>query len=57
MLERPLFNFRLDDEDRALLDALAAHEKLTKSDVLRRSMRFYAKHVGVEVPKPKSSKK
>lgn len=50
---RPLFNFRLDDEDRALLDALSAAEKLTRSDVLRRAMRLYAKHIGVEQPKPK----
>lgn len=51
MKEAPLFNFRLDDDDRALLEALAAHEKLTRSDVVRRAIRAYAAQLGVKAPK------
>lgn len=43
----PIMALRLDEEDRALLDACVAVEKLTKSDVLRRALRAYAKHLGV----------
>lgn len=43
---------RLDDEDRALLDACVAAEKLSKSDILRRALRMYAKAIGV-TPQPK----
>jgi uncharacterized protein (DUF1778 family) len=46
-MTEPLFNLRLDDEDRALLEAVATHEKLTKSDVVRRAIRFYAARLGV----------
>lgn len=49
----PLFCIRMDEEDRALLHAVAAHEKLTKSDVLRRGLREYAARAGVKVPKAK----
>lgn len=47
----PLINIRLDDEDRALLDATMAHEKLTRSDIIRRAIREYAARLGVKVPK------
>ena len=54
MSERdPLINVRLDEEDRALLEAVSAHEKLTKSDIIRRAIRHYAEHLGVKPPKPK----
>lgn len=54
MVERtPPVIVRMDDEDRALLEATAAHEKLTMSDIIRRAVREYAKRVGVEQPKPK----
>lgn len=43
-----LFNIRLDDEDRALLDACAAKDKLTRSDVMRRALREYAKQIGAK---------
>jgi len=49
----PLINVRMDDEDRALLEALAAHEKLSKSDIIRRAIRKYAAELGVKIPKPK----
>ena len=47
----PLINVRLDDEDRALLQAVVAHEKLTRSDIIRRAIREYAARLGVKVPK------
>jgi hypothetical protein len=54
MVDRdPLMNVRLDDEDRALLEAVAAHEKLSKSDIIRRAIREYAARLGVKLPKPK----
>lgn len=52
----PLFNMRLDARDRALLDALVEHERLTKSDVMRRAMRHYAAHLGIKEPKPAKKK-
>lgn len=52
-----LVNFRLDDEDRTLLEACCAKEKLKKSDILRRALRLYAVSIGVgpepEKPKPR----
>lgn len=38
---------RLDPEDDQLLEACAKAEKLTYSDILRRAVRLYAKHIGV----------
>ena len=60
----PLIALRLDAEDRALLEECAQHEKLTKSDILRRALRAYAASLGVEPtksarpkPKPKPKRK
>jgi len=54
----PHIGLRLDEEDRALLDACSAHEKLSKSDVLRRALRAYAKTLGVKAePKARATKK
>ncbi len=44
----PHIGLRLDKEDRALLDACSAKEKLSKSDILRRALREYAARLGVE---------
>jgi hypothetical protein len=49
----PNVDLRLDREDKALLNALILHEKLTRSDVLRRAIRQYAKTLGV-TPSPKA---
>jgi metal-responsive CopG/Arc/MetJ family transcriptional regulator len=38
----------VDDEDRALINALIEHEKLTRSDIVRRALRAYAKQLGIE---------
>lgn len=38
---------QLDPEDRALLEQLQALEKLTKSDIVRRALRRYAKDFGL----------
>ncbi len=53
-----LLNIRMDDEDRALLDACSTKEKLTKSDILRRALRAYARTLGVgaDVTKPRRAK-
>lgn len=39
---------RLDPEDDRLLEACANAEKLTYSDIIRRAVRLYAKHIGVQ---------
>lgn len=58
-MPEPHIGLRLDDEDRALLEACAAREKLSKSDILRRALRAYAAGLGVTAeperkrPKPK----
>lgn len=49
----PHIGLRFDAEDRALLEACAAKEKLTRSDILRRALRAYAKTLGVELEPPK----
>lgn len=44
-------------DDLAVLDALADHERLRRSDIIRRAVRAYAKQLGINVepkrPKPK----
>lgn len=50
-----LFNLVLDDEDRALLEACAELDKLSKSDVMRRALRTYAAKLGV-TERPKRAK-
>lgn len=44
---------RFEGEDLALLKALEAEERLSRSDVVRRAVRAYAKQLGVEAPKPR----
>lgn len=56
-MPEPLFVIRLDAEDRALLEACAAKEKLTMSDTTRRAIRAYAVHLGVEATTPKRGKR
>lgn len=51
----PLLSFRFDADDRALLEACSAHEKLSKSDIVRRALREYAAKLGV-APEPKRPK-
>jgi uncharacterized protein (DUF1778 family) len=42
------FPLNLDDEDRDLLERLAAIVKLNRSDTLRIALRRYAKDLGLE---------
>ncbi|MCL4748912.1 MAG: ribbon-helix-helix protein, CopG family [Myxococcales bacterium] len=59
MAPETLFTMRLDDEDRALLEACVAREKLSKSDIMRRALRAYAETIGAkpaEVKKPRRPK-
>jgi predicted DNA-binding protein len=55
MAERPIVGIRFSPEELALLEALAAHEERTKSDVVRRAVRAYAEKLGVG-PKPKKKR-
>lgn len=41
------------EEELALLEAIAAREERTRSDALRRAVRFYARELGLDAPKPK----
>ena len=52
----PHIGLRLDEEDRVLLDACAAKEKLSKSDILRRALRAYATALGVTAEQPKRTR-
>ena len=52
---QPNVALRLDDEDLELLKRTCAAEKLTRSDVIRRAIRAYAKTLGVEQPSPKAA--
>jgi uncharacterized protein (DUF1778 family) len=54
-MPEPHIAIRLDEEDRALLEACAKAEKLTKSDIIRRAVREYARKLGV-APAPKRGK-
>ena len=47
---------RFDDEDRELLAACSAAEKLTKADTLRRALRLYADHLGVKLKKRRAKR-
>ena len=49
----PHIGLRLDAEDRALLEACSAREKLSRSDILRRALREYAQRLGVTAEAPK----
>jgi uncharacterized protein (DUF1778 family) len=55
-MTEPHFALRLDDEDRALLRAVAAKEKLSMSDILRRALRAYAATLGITPESVKRSK-
>ena len=57
MTEKPIVGIRLDPDELALLDAVAAAEERSRSDVVRRAIRAYAASLGVEVkPKRRPSK-
>ncbi|HOU92792.1 MAG TPA: ribbon-helix-helix protein, CopG family [Polyangiaceae bacterium] len=53
MASEHMVTLRLDDEHTEILDAVAAFERLKRSDVLRRALRHYAEHLGV-LPKPRA---
>jgi len=39
---------RMDADDKKILNQLIAFEKLNRSDVIRRAVRFYAKSLGID---------
>lgn len=57
MVEKPIVGLRLSPDELALLDALAAHEERSRSDVVRRAIRVYAGTLGVTVKPAKRPKK
>lgn len=57
MVEKAVVGLRLSPDELALLDALAAHEERSRSDVARRAIRAYAEKLGVKVTPAKRPKK
>jgi Ribbon-helix-helix protein, copG family len=57
MVEKPIVGLRLSPDELSLLDALAAHEERSRSDVVRRAIRAYAEKLGVTVKPAKRPKK
>ncbi len=57
MTEKPIVGIRLDPDELALLEALAAHEERSRSDVVRRAIRAYAEKLGVKAKPTKRLKK
>jgi hypothetical protein len=54
-VERPIVQtFRISEDERATLEALAEHEERAIGDVIRRALRAYATQLGV-VPKRETS--
>ena len=56
MPANPLFALRLSKEDRAVLERLAAREKLPLGTVLRRALHWYADNVQPAQVKPRKAK-
>lgn len=48
MAEMAQFLLKLDEEDAGLLARAAEVDKLTRTEVLRRALRLYAKQLGVK---------
>jgi uncharacterized protein (DUF1778 family) len=57
MVEKPMVGLRMSPDEIALLDAIAAHEERSRSDVVRRAVRAYAEKLGVTVKPAKRPKK
>lgn len=55
-MTEPHTAIRFDAEDRAILEACSKREKLTKSDIIRRALRAYAKELGVSVEAPRAKR-
>lgn len=49
--EHNVVTFKADAETRRLLDLLQESEERTRSDVIRRAIRFHAEQVGLVKPK------
>ena len=56
MPNSPAIGLRLPPDELALLDALAEREERSRSDVIRRAIRAYAKALGVEAKPPRKTK-
>lgn len=53
--DKQVLTVRLDDEDKAVLDALAKLEHLNLSTVTRRAIHHYAKALGVAPQPPQAA--
>ena len=53
----PQFAVRLDDEDRELLAEVAKTEKLSRSEILRRGLRQYARELKVSTRQTRPRRK
>lgn len=53
MSEHRVITFKTDDASREALEQLQAHEERSRSDVIRRALRFHAEHLGLVRPKAK----
>lgn len=57
MSERlPAIAFKADEETIRILALLEQHEERTRSDVIRRALRFHAEALGLTKVKPKPTK-
>lgn len=52
----PVVSIKLRPVDEATMLALEDVELLSRSDIIRRALRHYAKALGIEVPTPKRPK-
>jgi uncharacterized protein (DUF1778 family) len=50
----PQVAVRFDDEDRRFLDGAAKLERLSRSDIIRRAVRAYAKSLGINPQAPQA---
>lgn len=57
MGRNPVVGVRFDPSEIELLEALAAQEERSRSDVVRRAVRAYAEKLGVKVKPAKRAKK
>jgi len=53
-VSEPQVAVRFDDEDRQYLDQAAKLERLSRSDIIRRAVRAYAKALGINPQSPQA---
>lgn len=53
----PAVAFKIDDETSRILELLEQHEERSRSDVIRRALRFHAEALGLVKPRAKPAKR